>query len=86
MAAAVLKSASGAVAVPRGSAAISFPMFYAVTYEGDRVGSVESLRGSRRTRWIARPADGNDTALFPTRRDATAWLIARHREQREREA
>jgi hypothetical protein len=62
-------------------------MLYAVTYEGDRVDSVESVpRSPRRTRWIARPADGNEAARFPTRRDATAWLIARHREQRQREA
>jgi len=61
-------------------------MLYAVTYEGNRIGSVESLpRSPRRTRWIARPADSNVTARFPTRRDATAWLIARHRQQRQRE-
>ena len=62
-------------------------MLYAVTYEGVRVGSVESLpRGPRRTRWIAYPADSNETARFPTRREASAWLIARYREQRGREA
>jgi hypothetical protein len=59
-------------------------MLYAVTFEGVRVGFVESLpRSPRRTRWIARPADGTEAARFPTRRDASAWLIARHREQRE---
>ena len=59
-------------------------MLYAVTLKGVRVGSVESLPGP--TAWIARPANGNETARFPTRRDAGAWLIARHGKQREREA
>jgi hypothetical protein len=62
-------------------------LLYVVIFEGVRGGSVESLpRSPRPTRWIARPADGTETARFPTRRDASAWLIARHREQRGRDA
>ena len=61
-------------------------MLYAVIFDGVRVGLVALPRSPRRTRWIARPADSNETARFPTRRDASAWLIARHREQRKREA
>ena len=29
--------------------------------------------------------DSNEAARFPTRREASAWLMARHREQRQRE-
>ena len=59
-------------------------MLYAVTFEGVRVGTVKSLR-SGRPRWVAYSAITHKKAP-PTRRDASAWLIARHREQRGREA
>ena len=61
-------------------------MLYAVTYEGVRVGSVKSLR-SGRPRWVAYSALTHKAPTrFQTRREATAWLIARYLEQREREA
>ena len=62
-------------------------MLYAVTYEGVRVGSVKSLR-SGRPRWVAYSAITHKAAptRFQTRREASAWLIAQYREQREHEA
>ena len=62
-------------------------VLYAVTFEGVRIGSAELRpRSPQRTRWIARLADSNELRGFPTRREASAWLVARYREQREREA
>jgi hypothetical protein len=64
----------------------SRPVLYAVTYEGVRVGSVNSLR-SGRPRWVAYSAITHERApmRFPTRRDASAWLVARYLAERERD-
>jgi hypothetical protein len=60
-------------------------VLYTVTYEGVRVGSVESLpRGSRRALWIAYSAITQERMRFPTRREASAWLVARYLQQRDR--
>jgi hypothetical protein len=60
-------------------------VLYAVSYEGTLIGSVGSLPGAaRRMRWMACSATTNETARFPTRRNASAWLVARYLEQRDR--
>ena len=59
---------------------------YAVSYEGVLIGTAGFLpRSSRSTRWMACSAITEETARFPTRRDATAWLVALYLEQRKRE-
>jgi hypothetical protein len=57
---------------------------YAVSYEGVLIGTVGALPcSSRPTRWMACSAITEKTARFPTRRDATAWLVALYLEQRK---
>jgi hypothetical protein len=64
---------------------ISCRVRYAVTYEGVRIGTVEQQpQGSRLTRWLARSAITNETASFPTRRQASTWLTAPYLAQRNR--
>ena len=64
---------------------ISCRVLYAVTYEGVRIGTVEQQpQGSRLTRWLARSAITNETASFPTRRQASTWLTAQYLAQRNR--
>jgi len=60
-------------------------VLYAVTYEGVRIGTAQQQpQGSRLTRWLARSAITNETASFPTRRQASTWLTAQYLAQRNR--
>jgi hypothetical protein len=59
-------------------------VLYTVTYEGVRVGSVESLPRRSRALWIAYSAITHERMRFPTRREASAWLVARYLQQRDR--